>query len=438
MLDIIFISYNEPNADANYARLKERFPHAKRVNGVEGIANAHYAAAKLAWTAFFYVVDADLEISDDFEFDYMPPLHDANYVHIWHACNPVTGYDYGYGGIKIFHQSHFTEKKSYLDFSTTLSKGVKIFPTICGTTRFNSDPLSSFRSAYRESIKLYRTMHDLTKSENERNEAQERLHGWLNPLKAPFANYVKSGAEAGIANATGDVSIINDYEQMKQIFRKKYPAVDLELDPTPSENHPMKPEFFFTARIASALYNPYVLKNLPIEELRDALSDGQILSKNWVVEQLKSIVAEMKHPAKILILGGWIGTLSLMINCNELPVSITSLDLDERANRIAETLNYDFDFKTLTQDMYEVDYADYDIIINTSSEHIPDIKKWVKMIPAGKTVLVQNNNFLEGEGHISNVHSSDELNSLLSFSKVLYEGTRKFMMYDRYMLIGVV
>jgi hypothetical protein len=46
MYDIIFISYNEPNADANFAKLKARFPYAQRINGVKGIHQAHIAAAK--------------------------------------------------------------------------------------------------------------------------------------------------------------------------------------------------------------------------------------------------------------------------------------------------------------------------------------------------------------------------------------------------------
>lgn len=35
MYDIVFISYNEPDADKNFATLKARFPLAKRVDGVK-------------------------------------------------------------------------------------------------------------------------------------------------------------------------------------------------------------------------------------------------------------------------------------------------------------------------------------------------------------------------------------------------------------------
>jgi hypothetical protein len=67
--DIIFISYNEKNADENYENLKLRFPRVKRVHGVKGIQNAHIEAANLAETDMFWVVDADAIIEDTFAFE---------------------------------------------------------------------------------------------------------------------------------------------------------------------------------------------------------------------------------------------------------------------------------------------------------------------------------------------------------------------------------
>ena len=66
MYDIVFISYKEPNADEVYAKLKETYPMAKRVHGVDGIHNAHVAAAKKCFTKMFWVVDGDAVIKDDF------------------------------------------------------------------------------------------------------------------------------------------------------------------------------------------------------------------------------------------------------------------------------------------------------------------------------------------------------------------------------------
>ncbi len=46
MYDIVFISYQEPNAENNWEVLKEQFPMAKRVKDIDGIHQAHITAAK--------------------------------------------------------------------------------------------------------------------------------------------------------------------------------------------------------------------------------------------------------------------------------------------------------------------------------------------------------------------------------------------------------
>ena len=45
--DVVFLSYDEPNADLHYADLCNKVPWAKRVHGVKGSDAAHKAAAEL-------------------------------------------------------------------------------------------------------------------------------------------------------------------------------------------------------------------------------------------------------------------------------------------------------------------------------------------------------------------------------------------------------
>ena len=103
--DIIFISYNEPQADENFARLKARFPYAQRVQGIKGIHQAHIAAAKKAFTKMFWVVDADAQILDTFNFDHVVSEYDLENVHVWRSMNPINDLEYGYGGVKLLPKS---------------------------------------------------------------------------------------------------------------------------------------------------------------------------------------------------------------------------------------------------------------------------------------------------------------------------------------------
>ena len=108
-LDVIFIQYDEPNADDNWNRLKELCPRASKVIGVTGIYNAHKTAAFIAKTDMFYVVDSDSYVLD-FDFKFTPNIFDRNYVHIFKARNPVNGLEYGNGAVKILPRNAFTKE----------------------------------------------------------------------------------------------------------------------------------------------------------------------------------------------------------------------------------------------------------------------------------------------------------------------------------------
>ena len=64
--DIIFLSYDEPNAEQNYADLCKKIPWAKRVHGVEGSDAAHKACAEISETDRFVTVDGDNRIREHF------------------------------------------------------------------------------------------------------------------------------------------------------------------------------------------------------------------------------------------------------------------------------------------------------------------------------------------------------------------------------------
>lgn len=64
--DIIYLSYDEPNAEKNYADLCSKVPWAKRVHGVEGSDAAHKACANLSETDRFITIDGDNTIDERF------------------------------------------------------------------------------------------------------------------------------------------------------------------------------------------------------------------------------------------------------------------------------------------------------------------------------------------------------------------------------------
>ena len=228
--DIIFISYNEKNADENYKNLKSRFPRVKRVHGVKGIQNAHIEAANLAETDMFWVVDADAIIEDTFTFeiDYIPyydrisRINLNKTVHVWSSRNPINDLVYGYGGVKLLPR-RLTANMDIQnpDMTTSISDSFKIMSEISNVTGFNVDEFSTWRSAFRECAKLSSRVID----RNFDNENDERLYIWCNVGKdRPFGEYAINGARAGkqfgeehIQDPAG-LNSINDYEWLKNQF----------------------------------------------------------------------------------------------------------------------------------------------------------------------------------------------------------------------------
>ena len=115
-LDIIFLSYDEPNAEKNYADLLTKVPWAKRVHGVEGSDAAHKACAELSETDRFITVDGDNTIRQDFidqvlDFDEHTDLE--NSVISWCGKNTINGLMYGNGGLKCWPKEYVLNMRTH-------------------------------------------------------------------------------------------------------------------------------------------------------------------------------------------------------------------------------------------------------------------------------------------------------------------------------------
>ncbi len=181
----------------------------------------------------------------------------------------------------------------------------------------------------------------------------------------------------------------------------------------------------------NALYDPVCSGYVSKDEMRDALSSGQLMSKKWLLNELTNC-----FPRKILVVGGWIGLLARAINESYPLYHADSLDLSAASTHVANQVLAGTG-QAILADMYDYDYTGYDCVINTSSEHIPDIASWLDLIDAGTTIVVQSNNARHVPDHVNCVDSVTELERSLNLSEILFAGELVFPMYTRYMVIGI-
>ncbi len=221
--DIVFISYNEPNADSNFQALKDKQPTAKRVHGVKGIHNAHIKAAEISDTPLFWVVDGDALILDSFNFDYHVPTWDAETVHVWRSKNPINNLEYGYGGVKLLpRQLTLGMDTSSTDMTTSISNNFKIMDNASNITAFNTDPFNTWKSAFRECVKL------ASKSINRQvtEETEQRLDTWCTQgADKLFGEYAIAGAVAGKLFAEThptETHKINDFDWLYKTFKLNF------------------------------------------------------------------------------------------------------------------------------------------------------------------------------------------------------------------------
>lgn len=195
-----------------------------------------------------------------------------------------------------------------------------------------------------------------------------------------------------------------------------------------------------------------------IEFDEDCFSRGQLESKLWLVNELKTIGLDL---GVVFLCAGWYGTLATMIFESGISLEkIRSFDIDTDCIKIAEIFNKkwvvdNWKFKASCQDIHDIEFdSDHvyrvyktngdeeylwdtpNTIINTSCEHIEHFEQWYNKIPSGKLVIMQCNDYFEIDEHI-NCHKTLE-----SFAKQtpleieLYSGELQLAKYKRFMRIG--
>lgn len=230
MLDVFFLSYNEPYADENYELLKLFAPHAKRVHNIKGIFDAHKECARQSSTSYFYVCDADCIIDEEFSFRFTPDhnkevwpgVKETDCVYTWRSRNPINDLIYGYGAVKLFPKKNLLEAQDWkVDMTTTL--GAPFVPKfqISNVTGFNTDPFNTWKSAFRECTKLASAV--IPNGDNTDNEY--RLKVWCERgEKREFGKYCIDGAKRGkrfgekYKDDIEALMLINDFAWLEEQF----------------------------------------------------------------------------------------------------------------------------------------------------------------------------------------------------------------------------
>lgn len=185
--------------------------------------------------------------------------------------------------------------------------------------------------------------------------------------------------------------------------------------------------------LTSSLYDPICFALISKDELRDAMSSGQLISKQWLLDKLYLIPDDNYNVA---VVGGWVGLMARAIAIHNTNMTVDSIDIIDSCTTIARQTLSNTKGKAITSDMYQFDYSPYTCVVNTAAEHIAEIRSWVDLMSPGTYIIVQSNNARHIADHINCVDSAEELKEQLNLSEVYFCDELVFTMYTRYMVIG--
>jgi hypothetical protein len=240
--DIIFLSYDEPNAEKNYVDLLNKAPWAKRVHGVKGSDAAHKACAALSETEYFVTVDADNIIDPKFleiEIDLAKYGYSSDNVFSWCGKNHINNLMYGNGGLKLWTRKFVNEMRTHENSNPADEKSKVEF---CFDSRYiqfdecfsesfiNASPFQAWRAGFREGVKMNLNQGTPSPVDKIWWQNYHRLLVWCN-IGSDVSNGVWSmlGAREGcyLTNLTEwDYTNVRDFDYLTSYWIEKHEKND--------------------------------------------------------------------------------------------------------------------------------------------------------------------------------------------------------------------
>jgi len=237
--DVFFLSYDEPNAEENWADLSNLCPWAQRIHGVEGLDEVHKAAARASGTERFLTVDGDTKVHPDFfdlELDFDNPKFQATTLS-WSGRNHINGLIYGNGGLKLWWRQNVLDMKTHEKAEKEEEKvdfcwhdNYRQMNDCFSTTYPNGSPYQAFRAGFREGVKM--SLDKGIPVDKDRYEESiwptnyRRLLTWATVgADVQYGIWSIYGTRLGIAktmiDTDWDFGLISDYNWMREFFEEE-------------------------------------------------------------------------------------------------------------------------------------------------------------------------------------------------------------------------
>lgn len=163
-LDVVYLSYDEPQKEEFWVKIRNMIPWAVRVDGVKGSDAAHKAAAEASTTERFILIDGD-NLPDPEFFNKTLTFPDTTWeqaVFRWRARNHINGLMYGNGGLSSWTRDFVLNMQTHENTDGRDETVVEFcFDPLywamhdCYSTTYpNGSPKHAWRAGFREGVKM--------------------------------------------------------------------------------------------------------------------------------------------------------------------------------------------------------------------------------------------------------------------------------------------
>ena len=162
-LDVVYLSYDEPQKEEFWIKIQNMVPWAVRVDGVKGSDAAHKAAATASTTDRFVLIDGD-NLPDPEFFNLQLELDDTSKdaVFRWRARNIIKGLQYGNGGLSCWPTQFIFDMRTHENSDGKDENNVefcfydKYWPMhdCYSVTYPNATAYQAWRAGFREGVKM--------------------------------------------------------------------------------------------------------------------------------------------------------------------------------------------------------------------------------------------------------------------------------------------
>ena len=249
--DVVYLSYDEPTAEKNYADLLTKIPWAKRVHGVDGSDSAHKACARLAETDRVTIIDGDNIIKSELiqqTVEFVDSVDLSKSVLSYAAENIINGLQYGNGGIKNWDRELILNMKTHENADPSNDKTQVDFcwdinylqlKSCMSYVHNNATPQQAWRAGFREGVKMSllegsKPSKDLPFDKQIHWKNYHRLVTWMNVgADVEHGIWAMYGARLGcwMTNLKDDWDHTNvrDFKYLNSLWNTLETSVDFDL-----------------------------------------------------------------------------------------------------------------------------------------------------------------------------------------------------------------